>query len=194
MKVDRILAVAFLVSLGLESAGEFDDAKLVDRLRQAPDKIDEDKVDAKFKALYNGLEKLGADDEITLSGGSKKGHVSKVDKAVDKAAKAAKGDTAEPKPAKAKKAKAVKEPKPAKPAKPAKPVKEAVEKDAFGFRKTSIRSKILAALSGSPKDLDAIAKEAGVKEKAAKSLLGWAQRQGFAASERTVSYTLVKKS
>lgn len=191
MKVDRMMAVAFLVSLGLESAGEFDDAKLVDRLRLAPDKIDEDKVDSKFKALYNGLDKLGADDDIQLSGGSKKDRVSKVDKALDKAAKKAKGAVVESKPAKAKKVKAVKEPKPAKPAKPVKP---AVEKDAFGFRKTSIRAKILAALSGSPKDLEAIAKEAGVKEKAAKSLLGWAQRQGFAASERTVSYTLTKKS
>lgn len=89
MEIKQAVAVAFLVALGFEKAGEWDAKKLADRLRQVPDRVDEAKVGDEFKELYSSLKGLKADDALTVEDGSSK--PGKADKPAGKpAAKGAK--------------------------------------------------------------------------------------------------------
>lgn len=174
MKVERTVAVALLVSLGFAQAGSLPNDKVVTKLRLVPTKVKEDKILEEHKGLYNDLKDLGAA-PLVLEGEAP---------ASEKPVKTAKAKLAA-KPAKAKEAKKEKTPKAEKPA------KKLVEKDAFGYRMTCNRSKVLAALNAKTgSSLEAVVKASGAGEKSAVLVLGWAARQGLVVVEKTVAYRL----
>lgn len=68
MKINKEAAVAMLVALGFPKAGEWDDEKLADRLKQAPSKIDITSVPEKHLTTYERIVEA-AKGEIELEGG-----------------------------------------------------------------------------------------------------------------------------
>jgi hypothetical protein len=113
MKVERTNAVALLVALGFNKAGDWDNEKLAARLAQVPAKVDESKVPDEFKDLYGKLGEAAASDndapiELTGEAPAKK---SKPAAAPAKAPAAKKGSkpAAEAKPAKSRSRKEPKE-------------------------------------------------------------------------------------
>lgn len=118
MKVDRTKAVALLVALGFAKAGDWDDAKLLQRVQQVPEKVAADKIPEDFKSLYNALaEAVPNQESIELSG--------------DAAPKAKPAKSAT-KPTKATAAVKAKSAGSKKPAKKSKPAKKEIEDDFVG--------------------------------------------------------------
>ena len=68
--------------------------------------------------------------------------------------------------------------------------KKTIEVDGFGFRKTSVRSKVLSALKGSNQSLEEIVKTSGLPETQVHGLLGWASRSGLAEVEKVTYFRL----
>jgi outer membrane biosynthesis protein TonB len=190
MKINHTLAVALLVSLGFEKAPEWDAAKLDAKLRQVPERVEPDKVDSKFKALYAQLEKMGVDDTIEFDGAKTAPVVEgqAEEKPKSKSAKSAKAKAA---PAKkpAKEAKA----KPAKKEKKEKPAKKERETDEFGFTAGTMRSKVMQALKGGATTPDEVAKIVGVSVDQAEGRLRYLSRATkFIDVQRRVDYLLKK--
>lgn len=74
MKIKLDKAVAFLLSIGFEKANEWDEAKVLGRIKQAPSKVKAEDVNDEFKSFYDALCEAGSDG-IFLAGGPGKGEV-----------------------------------------------------------------------------------------------------------------------
>lgn len=175
MKVERIVAVAFLVSLGFKQAENWENDKIADRLRQVPERIDKSKVtDEGFLELYGNLAKLEAETELVVEGKAK----AKPAASKEEGAKDGKGKPGAKKPAAPKKEK---------------PAKVEAPKDGNGFRLGSIRAKVQGALSNEWRTEADIAKDAGVTVKQARIRLRRAKRGNLAEVERLIRYRLPEK-
>ena len=191
MKISKKDAVAFLVALGFKKAGEWEDEKILGRLKEAPNRIEKDKVPGDFHEIYDGL--ANSEGKVSLIGGAAPKAEKKEKPAKEKKEKAPKAEKAE-KPAKAPKAE--KKEKPAKEKKEKAPKaekKEPIERDDFGSRKGTISAKVNAILGDEWNDEVAIAKEAGVTLDQARGRLYYAQQEGVIECRRLVQYRLVKK-
>ena len=186
MKIDKSKAIEFLVALGFSKAGEWDDAKIKERLGKVPNKVQDDEVPEGHKDIYGRLVNSAADDPIELTGGSKsKG---KSPKSKKKAEKAPAEKRAEKAPAEKEVATPSKSKKKAEKA-PA----ETIERDGYGSRVGSISAKVNTILVDDWVDEQTIALEAGVTLDQARGRLYYASQEGLIECRRLVQYRLVKK-
>lgn len=150
MKIERMIAVGFLVALGFGKAEAWDNAKLADRLRQVPERVDVEKVPADQLETYEQLKALTDAEDLKVTGGEEK----------EEAPSKGKKTTAKGKPAAPAKGKKSKE----EPAAKTKPARETVATDAYGCRVGTVRNTVNAVMSEEWQDYDSIVKASGLKE------------------------------
>lgn len=184
MKIERTLAVAFLVALGFPKAAEWPDDKMKDRLLQVPTRVDEDKVPKDHLALYK---KLSAEDPATV----KLEIIGEAGEDEQAANLNKKPKAGAKKPA----AKPVAKPKKADVAAPAKEdklsEKPRAEKTQAGPRAGSIRAKVSKTLTPDWQGETEIAALAGVEDRQARLRLRRLKRDGLIEHRRLVQYRLV---
>jgi len=188
MKIKRTQAVALMLSLGQEKASEWDDEKLISKLRMVPTKVEADKVGDKFIKDYNNLSSIDEGDEIELlvdEGGEDGAKAEKNGKPKkDKAPKEEKGGKKEKKDKPAKKEKKPKK------EKKVKAPKEETERDAFGCAKGTNRYQVNSKLTEEFQSDEEIAKAAGVTLKQARIRLRRARRDGLVEAQTLIQYKL----
>lgn len=182
------MAVALLVSLGYKQAGDWDKAKLEDRLRQLPERVDKEKVPSEHEDLFKKLSELTDQENLTIEGAP-----AAKDEGKDSKGKGGK-PAADAKDSKKGAAKAGGKGKSDKPAK-AKKEKKVVEKDKFGYRVGSMLAKLSAVLTKDGQTESEIAKAAGYTDKDLKKVRGRLRRlkrNKVATAVREVKYSLAK--
>lgn len=185
--------VAFLVALGFEKAGTWEDEKLVERFSQVADKIKEEDVPEAhvplYKAIASGEAKLDLSEEETDAkpAPKKNGKPAPAAKAPVKAPAKAEKPAAK-KPA----AKAAKAEKPAKAKKVTKPAKEKLEKDKYGATVGSVRAKVNATLTKEWVSQEEIVKKAGCPEDQVKVCLRHGLERQFLEVRRIIEYRVKK--
>lgn len=198
MKVQKTVAIAFLVALGFAKAETWDDEKIIDRLKQAPEKVAEGEAPEGHEELLKGLR--AAKGAVTLEDSAdakppkdeKKSEKPPKEKpeAAPKAKKTEnppKAKDSAPKPPKDKSAK------PAKPAGTKKPTNGAVDRDEFGCRKGSISAKVNAKVNDEWQSEAEIAKAAGVTLDQARGRLYYGAEKAVFEHRRMIQYRLVPK-
>lgn len=205
MKISKKDAVALLIALGFDKAGEWDDEKLAGRIGQVPSKARPEDIPENHKELFeqlsdadtveivaaveNDADEEGADadgeegeEEEEVKPKKKDKKKNKTERAVDLAAAKTKR-TGKEKAAKDKAAAA----------KNKKPARAERETDEFGNDPNSIRGKVNKALSEEWQTAEEIAKASGVTLKQARSRLRRAARKGLVEVERLVQYRFASK-
>lgn len=205
MKLTRRLAIAFLVDIGFEKAGDWPPEKIESRLRQVPSNIKEDQVSEKFLGLYESLGDLDKDEPIQVTetdDGSaadttkekevkSKNRSKKEKKASEKEVPEKKAPAAKAPAAKGKKDAKPEETEPKKSAKPA-AKREKGEVDAFNCRLGTISTKVNKVMTSEWMDEDEIIEKAGVTREQALGRLYYGREAGHFEVRRLVQYRLKK--
>jgi len=207
MKIQKKIAIAFLVSLGFPKASEWDDEKIVTRLSQVPGRITEEAIsDTTLVPTLKSLEECKgkgielvddseSNDEEKPAKKEKKGEKPEKPEKEEKKDKSDKKDKPE-KPEKAatksdKKDKpAAKSEKAPKKEKKAKAPKVEKEKDSYGSTVGTVRASVNATFSKEWKGDADVAKEAGVTLRQARIRLRKAVGAGILEKQRLIQYRI----
>lgn len=170
MKLERTVAVAFLLGLGFAKAKEWSNEKIVERFAQVPSKVSPDDVPEGQEKLYEQI--CEAKGKVELTGGEApapaKKDVPKEKAVAGKSAKDAKPAKDAPKEKASYSADEEDDGEAEAAPKSKRAKKPAAEKDAFGCRVGSTMAKVNAAVTKDWTDVTEVAEKAGVSLQAAK--------------------------
>lgn len=183
MTITKAVAVAFLKALGFSKADKWDDEKILDRLAQVPEKVEESEAPKGHEDLYQELVKAEGKVQLVVEG-------SEPSEKESKTSKTKSSKKVEPKPVKKEKGKKKVEPERSRGT--PRPV---AERDSMGSQVGTISAKVNKVMNSEWQSEQEIAETAGVTLDQARGRLyyGAEPRMDIFERRRMIQYRLKKK-